>query len=263
VVAVQWLIPELQYHVHVRGALHFQKTHDRYNHWVLFVAEEGGFAYRMDEGEERSAATGDMVLCPPDTTFHRRTDGLSFHMLGFQWQQPAETEATRALIGRHRLLNQPRLQSTLALLRDTLLYPAGEMLAYKEHLLRDLLLVSQAERRAPRMTPPHIDDPLLRQAIELMHEQSEQGGELRAIAERLGISQVQLTRLFRRQLGQPPSAYAAALRLDKVRRLLARTDLPLWRIAEQCGYTDEHHLSKSFKQRQGVNPSVYRRLHQV
>ncbi|MFS0724876.1 helix-turn-helix domain-containing protein [Paenibacillus sp. 1P07SE] len=261
------LTPELNYHVYVKGAPHFQKTHDVYDHWALFVAEEGRFYYRMDEGAEERAVAGDMVLCPPGVTFYRRTEGLSFHLLGFQWQGPeaagqAREEALHG-IGKLRLLNQPRLQSTLALLRETLHAPAAETMPFKRHLLRDLLYAWQMEKQALYAAPLHTDHPVVRGAVELMHRHADTGLPLKSIARQLGISQVQLTRLFQQQFQLSPSVYAARLRVDKVKQLLVRTTLPLSRIAEQCGYTDEHHLSKSFKKLQGMNPSVYRRAHQI
>ncbi|WP_020618363.1 AraC family transcriptional regulator [Paenibacillus daejeonensis] len=257
------LLPDFQYHVYVKDAFHFQKKHDQYDHWALFIAEEGGFHYRMGEEVEQSASSGDMVLCPPGVVFHRRTEHLTFHMLGFQWVEDRGPSERAHKTGKLRLINQPRLYSTLALLRQAWQHPASEMAAYRNHLLGDLLLAWQVEQQTLRTAPVHSDHPVVREALQLLHAQAEAGIPLRSIAQELGISQVQLTRLFQQQLQVSPSTYAAGLRMDKVRQLLARTTLPLARIAEQCGFTDEHHLSKSFKKSQGMNPSMYRRTHQV
>ena len=257
------LLPDFSYHVYVKDAPNFQKKQDQYDHWALFIAEEGGFHYRMGKEEEQSAVSGDMVLCPPGVVFQRRTEHLTFHMLGFQWLEDSHCSECTYDTGKLRLINQPRLNSTLALLRQAWQHPASEMAAYKNHLLGDLLIAWQVEQQTLRTAPVHSDHPVVSEVLKLLHEQAENGLPLRSIALELGISQVQLTRLFQQQMQVSPSAYAAGLRMDKVRQLLTRTTLPLSRIAEQCGYTDEHHLSKSFKKSQGMNPSVYRRTHQV
>lgn len=39
----RFLDPDLQYHVYVKDTHQFQKTHDTYDHWALFIVEEGAF----------------------------------------------------------------------------------------------------------------------------------------------------------------------------------------------------------------------------
>ncbi|MGO4549210.1 helix-turn-helix domain-containing protein [Paenibacillus sp. 2TAB23] len=260
--------PELLYHVYVKDAKHFQKTEDTYDHWALFIVEEGSFDYRMGGLSER-ATKGDMVLCPPELTFYRQTNGLSFHLAGFRWKTAgeAEVDARSASFpqGILRLLNHKRMQSTLSLLREARLINAGAAHEYKSHLLRDLLYAYQVESFHSESGLLHSENPLLQLAIHKLRQQADSGvgGSLKSIARELGISQVQLTRLFKGEFKLTPSAYSANLRMEKVKLLLAHSSLTLAQIAEQCGFTDEHHLSKSFKKWNGINPSAYRKAYAV
>lgn len=49
-------------------------------------------------------------------------------------------------------------------------------------------------------------------------------------------------------------------RLSYAKRLLNTTDMPLKKIAEYCGYNNEHHFIRQFKQKHGITPSKYRNV---
>jgi AraC-like DNA-binding protein len=252
--------------VYVKGTKQFQKTEDIYDHWALFIVDEGRFDFRMGTQSE-TAVQGDMVLCPPGITFHRKTSGLSFHLIGFQWKSDVRPEgltgSTFPPVGKFRLLNSRRMSSTLSLLREAYDLDAGLIRRYKQHLLRDLMVVRQMESYNRKLDLLYSENPLLQRAVQLLQQQAEYGVALKSVAGELGISQVQFTRLFKREFHTTPSAYAANLRMEKVKRLLANSSLTLAQIAEHCGFTDEHHLSKSFKKQHGINPSSYRKAHSV
>ncbi|WP_139997354.1 helix-turn-helix domain-containing protein [Paenibacillus paridis] len=260
--------PDLHYHVYVKDALHFQKTHDTYDHWALFIVEDGSFDYRMG-GQSGRAVKDDMVLCPPDLTFYRKTSLLSFHLLGFQWLSDSDTSFTSSHAAdfpptrKLRLMNNRRFHSILSQLREARYLNPALGREYKKHLLKDLLYLLQIELSGQQTTPLFSEDPLLQQAVHRLQQQAEFGLSLKTIAAELGLSQVQLTRLFKQEFRMAPSTYAATLRMDKVKQLLVHSSLTLSQIAEHCGFTDEHHLSKSFKKMFGINPSAYRKTYRV
>lgn len=262
-----FLEPELQYHVYVKDAAHFQKTHDTYDHWAMFIVEEGGFDYRMGSQQSGRAVKDDIVLCPPDLTFYRQTDGLSFHLMGFRWKPGTEAAQPGATdfppIGKLRLLDNKRFQSTLSQFREAHYFHASLGFEYKKHLLKDLLYLLQIEQTERHTKSLFSEEPTLQRAVHMLQQQAQFGISLKSIAAELGLSQVQLTRLFQREFHFAPGAYAANLRMDKVKQLLVHSSLTLAQIAEHCGFTDEHHLSKSFKKLCGVNPSTYRKTHSV
>ncbi len=61
------------------------------------------------------------------------------------------------------------------------------------------------------------------------------------------------------ELGTTPSTYIADSRLEVAGRLLAKTSLPLWRVAQAVGYSSERTFGRAFKQRMGRTPAAYRR----
>lgn len=67
-----------------------------------------------------------------------------------------------------------------------------------------------------------------------------------------------VARTFRRVVGMTIGEYVRQLRLDRGAELLRRDQLPLADIAVVCGFHDQSHFSRLFKNRFGVSPSRYR-----
>ncbi|WP_263144534.1 AraC family transcriptional regulator [Pseudomonas sp. RIT-PI-AD] len=81
---------------------------------------------------------------------------------------------------------------------------------------------------------------------------------LHCVARRLHRSE----RTLRRHLQRLDTSYQRLLdevRYDKARRLLADTDLPIYLIAEQLGYSETASFRHAFRRWSGQSPSLYRR----
>lgn len=83
---------------------------------------------------------------------------------------------------------------------------------------------------------------------------------LEQLAEEVSLSVPQLLRLFNRTVGMPPMRYLAQLRLEEFSRLLEQSDLSIAEISRQVGWRDPRIAARWFRQRWGVNPSMYRRM---
>ena len=55
-----------------------------------------------------------------------------------------------------------------------------------------------------------------------------------------------------------PHQYLIHLRVQRAQELLLGSDRSLAQIAEQCGFADVHHFSKTFKRVFGAPPGAYR-----
>jgi AraC-like DNA-binding protein len=77
--------------------------------------------------------------------------------------------------------------------------------------------------------------------------------EVGAIA---GVTNSHLVRSFSRAVGLPPRSYHAQVRLARARRLLAEGKSPTW-VAYECGFADQSHLSRRFKECHGVTPGAF------
>lgn len=91
--------------------------------------------------------------------------------------------------------------------------------------------------------------PLLIEAVKRMESALDRALSPAELAQELGISQRQLERQFRAQLGRTPLAYHRDLRLDQARRLLSQTSLPVTEIALSCGFGSPSHFAQLYRQR--------------
>ncbi|WP_052745759.1 GlxA family transcriptional regulator [Allosalinactinospora lopnorensis] len=79
-----------------------------------------------------------------------------------------------------------------------------------------------------------------------------------ALAERAGVSERHLTRLFLKELGQTPGRFIRHARTEAAANLLISTDLPMASVAARCGFGTAETLRQAFMDRYGIPPSRYR-----
>jgi AraC-like DNA-binding protein len=84
---------------------------------------------------------------------------------------------------------------------------------------------------------------------------------LTAVALRHGISVSYLREMFHRYIGQSPKQYLDQVRYEHAKKRLIYTDLSIKEIGVSCGYADEYHFSKRFKQINGRPPLAFRKQH--
>ena len=83
------------------------------------------------------------------------------------------------------------------------------------------------------------------------------------LAARAHVSDRQLTRIFKAELGTTPAAYVESARVEVARSLLETGDDTLQRVAVDCGFGTVDTLTRAFRRRLGVTPSDYRARFQV
>jgi AraC family transcriptional regulator len=83
-------------------------------------------------------------------------------------------------------------------------------------------------------------------------------GELCALVQ---ISERHFSRAFRRTFGNSPHAFVIKRRIELAAEYMLQTEAPLSDIALRCGFTDQPHLCKHFRQATGHTPAAWRRVH--
>jgi transcriptional regulator GlxA family with amidase domain len=86
------------------------------------------------------------------------------------------------------------------------------------------------------------------------------GGDLSvpALAARAHMSERNFARAFRAETGMTPAAYVEVARVERARRELETTDLPVEAVAARCGFGTVETMRRAFHRRLGVNPAAYR-----
>ncbi len=96
-------------------------------------------------------------------------------------------------------------------------------------------------------------------ALRLIEQGALDGGSLPDLAERVGVGERHLRRVFAEELGASPLDVAATRRLLFAKQLLTETALPVARIAEASGYTSLRRFNAAFVATYGKPPRDFRR----
>jgi AraC-like DNA-binding protein len=120
----------------------------------------------------------------------------------------------------------------------------------------DLLEVLIAQRIASAKSPR----PEIKWAWRLMQE-TDGRLEIGDLAQQLGWSHKHLIAQFRDQLGAPPRRLGRVLRLQRAIQRIGASDAPRWAaLAFDCGFFDQSHMIREFRELAGCTPEEYVRL---
>jgi AraC family transcriptional regulator len=138
--------------------------------------------------------------------------------------------------------DEPAVQSTIHLATSLLQKHLDPYCTQKFPAGRGRLLAWQA-RKVREYIDTHITDRILVAELAALVRQSE----------------AHFSRNFKRTFGEPPHAFVIRRRLEFAADYMVQTDAALTTIALQCGFADQAHLSRAFRQATGLSPAVWRR----
>lgn len=100
----------------------------------------------------------------------------------------------------------------------------------------------------------------LERARDFLHAHFAGPNSLSRIAELTGMQPTYLARAFRQRYGCTVGEYVRRLRIEFACRELSDSKKPLAFIAQNAGFFDQSHFSKTFKLLMGQSPAAYRKL---
>lgn len=100
----------------------------------------------------------------------------------------------------------------------------------------------------------------VKRALQIIHQHGFQGIKLTELAERLGITDRYLRKLFEKQIGVGPKAYIQHQQILFAKALLHQTHLPVNQIAYACGFNNVRRFNDAFKKITTKTPSEIKKL---
>ena len=91
-------------------------------------------------------------------------------------------------------------------------------------------------------------------AVDYIQDQLNTDLTVSAIAQAVGMSPDNFTRLFKESTGQSPYRYVVEARVRKARELLATGKFTISEAAHHVGFVDQSHLTRHFKRVFGLSP---------
>jgi len=100
---------------------------------------------------------------------------------------------------------------------------------------------------------------VMKSCMELMTENMHRDISLDQIASVAGLSTFHFARLFRKMTRQTPHQYRLDQRIRKAKQLLKETSCQVADIGAVVGFSGSAHFTYSFRSREGLTPSAWRR----
>lgn len=119
--------------------------------------------------------------------------------------------------------------------------------------------IGQIERESTRTIPP--SGHLIKEALSYIHSHCQDGITVKSVARHVGTSEALLRLRFRTTHGKSVRDVILESKLEAAKSLLKKTDKPITRIAEECGFSSACRLSHFFIERTGRSPREWRTLH--
>ncbi|WP_119387960.1 helix-turn-helix domain-containing protein [Taklimakanibacter lacteus] len=149
---------------------------------------------------------------------------------------------------RHELASDPKSSGIYV---ETLTYAAAA------HLLRRYSSLGHPQTQPAnlrRLGSQHIS-----RAQEMIRSRFEERLTLKDLSAGTGVTADHFLRLFKLEAGVTPYQFLIRCRIDHARRLLAQADESIAVIAQQCGFSDQAHLTKAFRRLTGTTPAAFRK----
>ncbi len=133
---------------------------------------------------------------------------------------------------------------------------AAPSLAIEERLLELIRTLVDRHGSERNRTSPEVSSAAVARARCYLDDNFSKAVKLAELSAVCGISPFHMIRSFRDSFGMPPHAYLTQVRANRARDLLLAGEA-LSSVAYTCGFSDQSHLTRTFKRIFGVTPGAY------
>lgn len=130
-------------------------------------------------------------------------------------------------------------------------------LSWESELIDTLNIILQINTNAANIVtlPSHYD--LIKNAKEFINDNYDKEFNLDDLSKEFNISKYHFLRLFKKHTFVSPHTYLMIRRVEKAKHFL-RNGSDIAQTAFLCGFTDQSHLNRKFKQLTGLTPGKYK-----
>lgn len=254
------------FHVSHHSIGHFNVIHNRYpaNHLIDRHEHEVATVYLVLRGSHVEEAAGSSVDCAAGSVVFSPQGSCHTDAYGTAGGEAFLIEVPLHVIERAReagaRLDEPRhlpLGSATPLLHRLYEEAARQddvtTFAFEALLLHILAVLHRKTSPGPAPIPRW-----LARARDLIHDRFNEPLSLAEVAAAADVHPVHLSSMFHRSYGVTFGMYVRQLRVEQARRLLVMTEKTIAEIALDCGFCDQSHLSRAFRDAIGMSPGSYR-----
>jgi AraC family transcriptional regulator of arabinose operon len=134
-------------------------------------------------------------------------------------------------------------------------------LLYAAHSLAHLMGSILRHNQEHGYGAPSVREQIAR-SVEFMRSHLSEPLKVATLAALVNLSRSHYTTLFRRVTGYAPLSYLNHLRMQEAVQLLNSTDLPVKRISDQLGFSEQFYFSRAFRKMHNHSPTEHRQRYQ-
>lgn len=166
-------------------------------------------------------------------------------------RRPVEIQDTRAI------------ETLASLLVDELSSPSKHAI-YAESLVGSIVTgLLDIDGEADDRTNARLTQAQMNKLISVVNARADYRMTVGEMAETVGLSESWFANVFKQTTGTTPLQWQLGKRVSLAQNMLAESDLTVAAIAAQLGFSDQAHLTKTFRQVAGETPAAWRRMRRV
>jgi len=119
-----------------------------------------------------------------------------------------------------------------------------------------LSLLFYGEKEGGSTTAP----PWVRRVAEVIHDRWDENLSLLELSRQAGVHPTTISKRFPKYFSCTLGEYVRRLRVEKALAMIRRSDRPLTEVAYRCGFADQSHFTRVFKETTGLLPKSYRKI---
>ncbi|KAA8746165.1 helix-turn-helix transcriptional regulator [Paenibacillus sp. UASWS1643] len=124
-----------------------------------------------------------------------------------------------------------------------------------------LLLIQNSEPLKKTNTLDQMG--MIRQIADSIHDKPEFMWTTAYLAEMSGYSLYHFIRIFHKIMGIKPNEYVKECRIAAAKNLLISSEMTVYEVAEQTGFSQTSYFIKVFKEHTGLSPKVFREMYRL
>ncbi len=261
------LLPNCLDGVDLLHASYRTQNFSRHSHdcYALGAIEEGALGFRY-LNRDHVACKGDVNLVVPGECHDGHAacaSGWTYRMLYLSTDLVADAASELNLDlpdFQDGVLRDRALAEEIRSVHICLAHAETCLLEKESRLLRLLTrwIHRHAEHRGT-LAPAGAEHAAIRRVKDYLRDRIDHNPSLADMARAACLSPFHLLRVFTKATGQSPHDYLTQLRVNRAKILLP-SQLSLARIAAECGFADQSHLTRLFRRQCGLTPGKYRKI---
>ena len=259
------LFSRVQFHVYTSYEMHTDKTwtgNEFINHYNRIYYVKSGSAELTFKDHTLEMKAGHLYLIPPYQLVSHKSDG-ELHFMWTHFQANIDSGVDLFMFYGQDLMIDcsalPHIESDFMQLNKMIKDKKPSAIFERNRLLLSLLhpFMQQFDRSIGKVSAFRHQS--LLPALTLINSNITNPPDIKSLAKSVKMSPEHFSRKFKSAFSISPKRYILQKRiaLAKQRLLLDNDSIDL--IAEQCGFCDIFHFSRTFKQETGIAPSLFRK----